>query len=99
LSRRVEILPRALVDAQEARAWYEAQREGLGREFEATLIAAIAAISRFPEIYPQVAGSVRRCMLGRFPFGVFYDLPADDQIVIVAVFHASRDPAGWRERI
>jgi plasmid stabilization system protein ParE len=40
---------------------------------------------------------VRRGLVRRFPYGVFY-VVTDDAIVILAVFHASRDPAGWRSR-
>ena len=52
---------------------------------------------RSPDRYPRVHGTVRRGLVRRFPYGVFY-VVTDDTIVILAVFHASRDPAGWRAR-
>lgn len=96
---QIQILPAALADALEARRWYEEQREGLGLEFEQTLEAALVSIERFPEMYPRVVGNVRRCLIGRFPYGVFYELQDEGLILVVAIFHASRDPAIWRGRI
>jgi plasmid stabilization system protein ParE len=95
----IQILPQALTEALEAQRWYEDQREGLGLEFEQTLEAALVSIERFPEMYPRVVGDVRRCLMGRFPYGIFYETQDTDLILIVAVFHASRDPTGWHGRI
>jgi plasmid stabilization system protein ParE len=96
---RFQIHPEALEEAVEAKRWYEEQREGLGLEFEQTLEAALVSIERFPEIYPKVLGNVRRCLMGRFPSGIFYEIQEANVIFIVAVFHASRDPAGWQNRV
>jgi len=40
---------------------------------------------------------IRRVMIRRFPFGIFYMIDGDHAVVI-AVMHASRDPARWKER-
>jgi plasmid stabilization system protein ParE len=97
VKRRIEILPRALADAMDARRWYDEQREGLGEEFEEAFEAVLVGIARFPEIYPKVVHGVRRCLMGHFPYGIFYETPADDLIIVVAILHASRDPAIWPE--
>lgn len=96
--RSISILPRALADAAGAAEWYDEQRDGLGLEFAHALDAGLNTISQFPELYPKVHREVRRCLLGRFPFGIFYELLEDDSILVVAVFHASRDPDAWREQ-
>ena len=36
-------------------------------------------------------------MLRRFPYGVFY-LSENEKIVVIACFHASRDPKQWQDR-
>lgn len=48
-------------------------------------------------VIPQIYGDIRRAVTRHFPFGVFY-LTEDDAIVVIAVMHASRDPARWQER-
>ena len=40
---------------------------------------------------------IRRLMTRRFPYGVFYLVEATS-VVVLAVFHAKRDPGQWRRR-
>jgi plasmid stabilization system protein ParE len=40
---------------------------------------------------------IRRALLKRFPFGIFFRLRSN-RIRIVAVMHLSRDPKRWRQR-
>ena len=84
-------------DLAEAARWYEVQRKGLDREFLKSVDAAIAQIRRMPLILPKVFEDVRRVPTGRFPYGVFYKVEAE-QISVIAVYHNSRDPRGWQER-
>jgi len=42
-------------------------------------------------------GKLRRALVQRFPFGVFYVL-TERHIVVVAVLHAARDPRLWGKR-
>ena len=59
-------------DLAGAHGWYEEQREGLGEDFLASVDASFDAIERFPEIFARVHGEVRRAMVSRFPYAVFY---------------------------
>jgi plasmid stabilization system protein ParE len=36
-------------------------------------------------------------LVKRFPYGLFYRL-LDQQVVVVACFHTSRNPRVWRDR-
>jgi hypothetical protein len=40
---------------------------------------------------------MRRALLRRFPYGVFFEV-AETEIVVYAVFHCARDPRAWRRR-
>ena len=80
-----------------AASWYEEQREGLGQEFLDELLATLGTIAEQPRAYPVLHRDVRRALMRRFPFGVFFQTTASD-IVVVAVFHGSRHPRGWRRR-
>ena len=95
MTLRVVLRPEALAELEEARAWYEERDLGLGEEFYRCVEAVVEGARRSPDQYPCVHGEVRRGLVRRFPYGVFY-MVTDDTIVILAVFHASRDPAGWR---
>ena len=48
-------------------------------------------------MYQGVGTTVRRAMVERFPFSVFYRI-ATDQIEVIAVLHQSRDPREWHRR-
>ncbi len=93
----VRLRPEALDELSEAWAWYEAQRAGLGDEFRACVDAAVAEVSREPELAPQVRGEVRRKLLQRFPYALFY-LLEPEHVEVLAVFHLARDPNRWQER-
>ena len=87
----------AAADVEEAYAWYEAQREGLGDEFLAAVQAALESILHHPEAAPIVHREIRRVLLRRFPYGIHYRL-IDDEVVVVACFHAKRHPRLWSAR-
>ena len=91
------IKPEAEDDLAEAYRWYEERRTGLGDELLLCVEAAIEAARREPERAPVMSGDVRRTLIRRFPFGVFY-LVELDRLVVLAVYHSSRDPKGWQRR-
>ena len=98
MSLPVSFRPLARSEYDAAAAWYDAQTPGLGPEFEAEVQAALAVIADYPERYPVADGDTREAPVGRFPYCVYYRV-RPDRVVVVAVFHQSRDPAGWRGRV
>jgi plasmid stabilization system protein ParE len=89
--------PAAAAEIEQAYRWYEAKRLGLGDEFLAEVQTGLSRIVERPLLYPLVHRGTRRALLRRFPYGLFYrDL--GDLIVVIACFHAKRDPEKWRER-
>lgn len=73
-------------------AWYESQRQGLGLEFRAVIEEYFQRIANHPERFPKIRGEVRRAViLRRFPF-VIHFLVEPSRIVILSVFHTSREP-------
>ncbi len=80
-------------------AWHEAEREGLGQEFRATIEEYFQRIADNPERFPKVRGEVRRAVvLRRFSF-VIHFLIETDRVVILSVFHTSRDPEQLKSRL
>lgn len=62
---------------------YEGQRQGLGGLFLDEIGCIEAHISDGPRLYQLVVGGVRRAVLRRFPFGLFY-LVEEQRIVVLA---------------
>lgn len=89
--------PRADLDLEAAFKWYEHERPGLGLEFLDELRAAYGRIARGPLGYQDVGSSIRRVLLRRFPYAVYFTIDGQS-VVVIAVLHASRDPSEWQRR-
>ena len=89
--------PAAAADVEDAWRWYEARREGLGDEFLEVVRATIETIGAHPESAPVVHRDIRRQLLRRFPYGLFYGL-IREQVVVVACFNAKGSSEARRSR-
>jgi len=94
---RVRFRREAEADVLDAFAWYRERGLELGEEFLRALDSCVTTIQRLPESHPIVYRDIRRALLNRFPYGVFY-VCEGDVITVLACFHAKRDPALWKER-
>lgn len=99
----VTILDAAVEEAEDAAAWYESHRRGLGSEFRNALGTVFARLRDLPTIgrpWPGKLGArgVRRLMLPRFPFFVIFSAH-DERVVVLAVAHHRRRPGYWRTRL
>src|SRR5438309_288083 len=90
--------PAVKQDVRRARMWYEDKRAGLGDEFMKEVHTVLDHVREHPEIYEVVRGNVRRGVTNRFPYIVLYRVEPE-RVVILGVFHGSRDPIIWDERI
>lgn len=72
MTRELIIRPEAEADISQAFGWYETHVPGLGSQFMLILDAAFNSILRNHLIYPQVYKTVRRALIRRFPFAVFF---------------------------
>ncbi len=64
---KVEYHPLTVSDFNNAVAYYNQQRAGLGDEFRAEVYAAIARVRANPSQYAVVEHDIRRCFVHRFP--------------------------------
>jgi plasmid stabilization system protein ParE len=76
----------------EALQWYEAQRSGLGHEWVEKVDQAIASACETPERFAVVERDVRSIRVRKFPYRVYYRVRAQ-KLIVLAIYHAGRDPA------
>jgi len=69
---RLEFSPRTLSEVGEAQEWYELQSTGLGEEFISAMELQLKRLQQAPLLYAEVIPRVRRALLPRFPYGLFY---------------------------
>jgi len=89
--------PRANLDVAAAYQWYESERAGLGRQFLDQLEAAYDRIAQDPLEFQDLESGIRRVLLSRFPYAVYFVIESD-VMVVLAVLHVSRNPAEWQRR-
>jgi toxin ParE1/3/4 len=78
----------------EAYEWYESRSPGLGEEFIAAIDLQLKRLEQAPLLYAETIPGVRRALLPRFPYGVFY-ATRKDLIHVLAVIHNACDPRRW----
>lgn len=86
----------ALLEIREAVEFYESKVPGLGVDFLDEVDGTVDRILSFPEAWGSLGGRFRRCHLRRFPFSVIYSIHEFEGILVVSVFHQSREPRSWR---
>jgi plasmid stabilization system protein ParE len=89
--------PEVDLDVEAAFDWYQGEQAGLGLEFLDQLRATYERIVRRPLQYQDLRSGVRRALVRRFPYAVYFAVEGD-VIVVLAVLHASRDPEEWQKR-
>ena len=97
MSQRLKFQAAASREISDATAWYHARQPGLEQEFLAEIDRCLDLIAEHPLRYPAVHGDIRRLLVKRFPYGVFYRAKKN-HIEVLAVFHGQRDPLDWQAR-
>ena len=90
MSLRVEFLSGADADLQEIFNRFEDYRQGFGAEFITVVDAYLARIAVFPEIAPIYFESIRRQVMQRFPYGIFYE-SEPTRILVAAILDLRQD--------
>ena len=95
---RLHLWNEADLDVVDAVAWYEGQRSGLGVELLMELDAVMQRVVQGPLQFPEIKDGVRRALLQRFPYSVYFKV-GDETIDVVAILHHRRHAKVWEERI
>ncbi|WP_254174183.1 type II toxin-antitoxin system RelE/ParE family toxin [Planktothrix pseudagardhii] len=82
--------PEVREELNEAYDWYENQQTGLGDDFLDSIDEVLNRICQMPESYPIVYRDVRRSVVRRFPYLVYYRI-VSSRVIITAIFHSRRD--------
>ncbi len=98
MSLPVVLRPEARQEYDDAFDYYEAQRAGLGARFAARVNEVLVRIGNTPKMHGIVRGDVRRAVVTKFPYCVYYR-ELTDRVEVISVFHTSRDPAVWQSRL
>ena len=90
MSLRVEFLSGADTDLQQIFNRLEDCREGFGVEFMEAVDAYLTRIAVFPQIAPIYFEAVRRQVMQKLPYGIFYE-PQPTRILVFAILDLRQD--------
>ncbi|MGZ8934958.1 MAG: type II toxin-antitoxin system RelE/ParE family toxin [Methylobacter sp.] len=92
MSFTVYVRRAAELDVAEAQLWYEEQQVGLAVKFHRELSTVLDRLAETPLTYPVVYRNIRRAVLHRFPFLVWYSVEGS-VVTILACTHGRADPS------
>ena len=95
---KIIIKPLARFDLDEAILWYENELSGLGNRFYQAFIDALERISKDPEAFMEISADVRRIVIKKFPYKVFYTI-SENKIFIIGIMHAKRSSGFLENRL
>ncbi|MBI1956603.1 MAG: type II toxin-antitoxin system RelE/ParE family toxin [Acidobacteria bacterium] len=78
---RVRFHPAARAEVLDAFLWYEERSPLTAAAFRQEIASAISLIAETPNRYPRAEHAIRRLVLPRFPFNVFYRTGQDGVVI------------------
>lgn len=87
----------AQTEYDEAFDWFDARSTAKAAEFEQAVEAVLTRIASHPRAHGIVYKDVRKAVVRGFTYCVYY-YEAPHRVVVISVFHTSRDPAIWQGR-
>ena len=91
MSFDIQVRRAAELDVAEAQLWYETQRTGLGTEFHSEVTRVIDRLAETPLIYQVVYKDIRRVIVHRFPYLVWFRV-LGEVVIVLACTDARQDP-------
>ncbi len=92
------VRPEAKQDVVEAAQWYDSKKIGLGVEFVDEIDAALDRVARGPKMYAAVYRDLRRSLVRRFPYAVYFAIRGTS-VIVMAVLHQRRNQDILSERL
>jgi len=88
--RQVITLKSALLDLDEAKAFYDANDIGIGFYFIDSILSEIESLHLYAGIHPRQYGFYRM-LSRRFPYGIYYDIK-EERVRVAAILDMRRNP-------
>jgi plasmid stabilization system protein ParE len=97
---RVIFEAEAEAELYEAVAWYDSQTDGVGQKFSREVHSTLHEAAKAPQRFPFAGPTTRKIKVFDWPYSIYFTLLEDSgQLIVVSVFHGSRNPAALRQRL
>src|SRR5512138_1434061 len=95
---KVEYHPAVEAELRDIRNYYKARFTGLGARFIDEFERQVLTIAAAPERWMVVTGDIRRCLMRRFPYVIYFRQADQQRLRVTVVKHQRRHPDLGRER-
>ncbi len=92
---KIRLLTSAFNDLADGRDFYERQGEGIGEYFLNSLFSDIDSLALYAGIHRKVFG-FHRLLSKRFPYAIYYQIEADNAVVVYRVLDCRQNPRKTR---
>jgi plasmid stabilization system protein ParE len=93
----IRFRPEVVDDLSAASAWYGRERAVLGDAFLSAVERCVETLASDARLHPVVHRDVRRALVSRFPYAVYF-VADGDVVTVIAVLHVRRNPEAWHAR-
>ena len=97
MSLPLAVRAEARVEFDAAFDWYEQRSPGLGVRFAEAVQERRDELAANPKRYPLGYRDVREAQVDGFPYCLYYAIESN-RVLIVSIFHTSRNPNIWKRR-
>jgi plasmid stabilization system protein ParE len=92
----VDFSPLARLELLQAEEWYSQENIQKADAFFADVARTEQFLQNNPYLYAKVEGEIRRAVLKRFPYALFYTVD-NETVTVLSCFHQSREPLKFSE--
>ena len=89
----------ALVEINKSALYLNEQSPDMGNNFLDELEKSVKLISRFPDTWACVRGNIRRLIITRYNYNIFYRIVSDGSVQIISVEHGRKEPFTFLGRL
>ena len=97
MTPRLLLEPEAEAEFLEAGRWYAERNPAIAAVFRASVERALEAVEHAPQQFPIALRDIRKALVRRFPYVVYY-VDLSTIISVIAIIHGRRDPRVWQAR-
>ena len=94
----IELSDEAEVDFDKSYEFYNEDSSKVADTFFKRIDSELENIKQNPDSFPIAYKDVKKYVVKKFPFVIYYRI-VETVIQVIAIFHTSRNPEIWNERI
>lgn len=91
--------PEALSEYISSIRYYSNISKSLALDFVTDIENSINQILEFPKSCNEINENIRKYVIKRFPYCIYYSIEQDSTIMIYAIMHTSQKPGYWKNRV